>query len=235
MVYTLNLAAELEMWMGEPELVKRDRRLAEQLAKRITSVFWDKKRKLFADDPAKKYFSEHPQCMSILSGALDAKTQKIVGESLVSDKDLARTTIYFTHYLFETYRKLGKIDVLFDRLNLWFDLDKYGFKTTFETPEPSRSDCHAWGAHPIYHYFASILGIRPTEVGFNRVLIQPQLGPLNWAKGTLVCPQGQIKVDFQADKKSFKGEIVLPRQLTGTLLYKGKKVALKGGKQTISL
>jgi len=235
MVYALAQIAELEDWLGEPELAKRNRRMAGELAKRVIAAFWDKKRKLFADDLAKKHFSEHSQCIAILSGELDGKTQKILGESLLADKTLARTTIYFTHYLFETYQKLGKIDALFDRLQLWFDLDKLGFKTTFETPEPSRSDCHAWGAHPIYHYFASILGIRPAEFGFNRVIIRPQLGPLTWANGTLIHPKGEIKADFRMGKKTLEGQIVLPKGVSGLLVYKGKKQNLKSGKQKVSL
>jgi len=39
----------------------------------------------------------------------------------LSDKDLARATIYFTHYLFETYRVVGRIDALLERLSLWFE------------------------------------------------------------------------------------------------------------------
>ncbi|MCB0149737.1 MAG: hypothetical protein KDE01_19095, partial [Caldilineaceae bacterium] len=84
---------------------------------------------------------------------------------------LTRTTIYFTHYLFETYRLLEQPAALFERLGLWFDLAAQGFKTTPEQPEPSRSDCHGWGAHPLYHFFATLLGIRPSAPGFGQVEI----------------------------------------------------------------
>jgi len=234
-VYALKRVADLETWMGEPELAKRNERLATEFSKRIFNAFWDKKRKCLADDLSKKHFSEHAQCIAILSGALDAKTEKILGQALLTDPDLARTTIYFTQYLFETYQKLGQIDAFFDRLNLWFDLDSLGFKTTFETPEPSRSDCHAWGAHPLYHYFTTILGIRPADIAFNSVTIRPQLGPLNHARGKLMTVKGQIVVDLHQDKKSLTGQIVLPKGMTGTLIYKGKKIILKSGNQKFSL
>ena len=73
--------------------------------------------------------------------------------------------------MFETYAQLGRIDALFERLSLWFELPAQGFTTTPEMPEPTRSDCHAWGAHPLYHMFASLLGIRPAAPGFRSVTI----------------------------------------------------------------
>ena len=33
----------------------------------------------------------------------------------------------------------------------------------------TRSDCHAWGAHPVFHFYATVLGIRPAAPGFRRV------------------------------------------------------------------
>jgi len=233
MILILGFVAELEAWMGEPELSARARRLASELAKRVSEAFWNESRGLFADDLSKQHFSEHTQCLAILSGQLNSAKSKRLASTLLTDTSLARTTIYFTHYLFEAYRSLGLTAALFDRLQLWFDLEKNGFKTTFESPEPTRSDCHAWGAHPLYHYFASILGIRPGEQGFRSVNIAPQLGPLTHAKGTLVHPQGEIEVDFRIEKDKLKGSITLPEGVSGTLNYGGKTKALKSGQQEI--
>jgi hypothetical protein len=137
--------------------------------------------------------------------------------------------------LFETCYKLARIDVFFERLNLWFDLEKLGFKTTFETPETSRSDCHAWGAHPVYHYFASILGVRPAEPGFDSVTIRPQLGPLGWAKGTLVHPKGEIEADFRIDRHRLIATIVLPEGLRGTLVWQNSVHKLTDGRQKFDI
>jgi len=232
-ILVLGFVAELEAWVGEPERSTRARRFASELAARVSTAFWDEARGLFADDLAKQHFSEHTQCLAILSGQLDSPKRERLAKTLLTDTALARTTIYFTHYLFEAYRSLGLSAALFDRLQLWFELEKNGFKTTFESPEPTRSDCHAWGAHPLYHYFASILGIRPGERGFRSVTIAPQLGPLTHAKGKLVHPQGEIEVDFRIEKDMLKGSVTLPEGVSGTLSYEGKTKALKSGRQEI--
>lgn len=233
MVYALKAAAELEEWLDEPELAARDRRLAAELAERVTATFWDDARQLFADDPAKQAFSEHSQCLAILAGELAPKMEVQIGRALVRDPDLARTTIYFTHYLFEAYGKLGLMDAFFSRMSLWFDLARYGFKTTFETPEPSRSDCHAWGAHPLFHYFATILGIRPVALGGRQWRIRPQLGPLTTARGTLVHPQGDIDVDLRREGNSIKAAVTWPQTLEGTFTWNGQIRVLKPGRQEL--
>lgn len=101
--------------------------------------------------------------------------------------------------------------------------------TQLEMPEPSRSDCHAWGAHPLYHYFATILGIRPAGFGFQTVAITPQLGPLASAEGSLVHPRGTISMEVHRQDDQLHGEITLLADLTGMLHLPGRTMPLDAG------
>jgi hypothetical protein len=231
----LVLAARLEGWLGEMALAARARERAEALAARLIERFWNEKRGLFADDLPQQHFSEHAQCLAILSGLLDTARQQRVANGLLHDRDLVRTTIYFSHYLFETYAVLRRIDALFDRLQLWFDLPTRGFKTTFEKPEPSRSDCHAWGAHPLYHYFASIIGIQPRAPGFRQLEMRPQLGPLTQVGGTLVHPRGQITVDLRVEHGALIGHITLPDGVDGSLIVGDQATPLAAGRNSVTM
>jgi len=229
----LGLAAELEKMVGEPELAERNRKLAYRVKKAAAQAFWDEGRGVFADDLDKKCFSEHSQCLALLGNNVEDSKRGRVIHGLLHDPDLERTTIYFTHYLFETYRLLGRMDRFFERMSLWFDLKGQGFKTTLEHPEPSRSDCHGWGAHPIYHYFASVLGIRPAAPGFAKVRIEPQLWPLTWAKGKLPHPKGFITVDFTVKDSRLTGTVELPEDVSGKLDYGGETRNLRPGTQGV--
>jgi alpha-L-rhamnosidase len=233
LIWTLMLSAELEALVNEPELAARDLRLATSLASSTDRDFWDQKRGLFADDLTHEHFSEHAQCLAILSGKLDPMKKDRLSKSLFADTDLARTTIYFTHYLFETCRVTERMDVLFDRLKLWTDLKTLGFKTTFESPEPSRSDCHAWGAHPVFHFYATILGIRPAAPGFSHVEIRPQLGALTRASGNMVHPKGIIHIELQHERESLHGAVTLPAGVEGTFIDGKRRIALKSGANNI--
>ena len=158
-----------------------------------------------------------------------------ISEALIRDADLTRTTISFTHYLFETYRILGHIDALFERLELWFGLEAQVFFTLPEGPEPSRSDCHAWGAHPLFHAFATLGGIRPTSVGFATVSIQPQLGPLSRLQCAMPHPKGEIALSVQRNGSSLQGTVTLPDGITGTLIWDGKGIVLRAGEQSFNV
>src|SRR5690606_36896205 len=68
MVMMLRKAAELESFFDEPELAARARRLADAMAAATVERFWDASRGLFADDLEHAHFSEHAQCMALLSG-----------------------------------------------------------------------------------------------------------------------------------------------------------------------
>jgi len=234
-VYALSRIAELERWLGERELSDRNLKLAARLTERLLASLWDEGRGLFADDLAKTSFSEHVQCLAILSAQVEGERFRRLAEGLLKDPSLHRTTIYFTHYLFDAYRVLGRADAIFDRLKLWLDLPGQGFRTTLESPEPSRSDCHAWGAHPLYHCFASILGIRPSEFGATGFSVEPELGPLQRASGRLVHPKGFIEAEFQRAGAGLRARIVLPPGISGEFMHVGQLKPLHPGEQEFQI
>ena len=230
-VLILQMAAELEELMGGHLRSQEYRAQSLQISQAATLKFWDDTRGLFTDDISHQHFSEHTQCLALLSGLLNPSIKEKITAGLVSAPDLTRTTVYFTHYLFETYREIGRTDLLLDRMSLWFDLKKMGFKTPIEQPEPSRSDCHAWSSHPLYHYYTSILGIRPASLAFKTVRIKPQLGPLSTAQGKLVHPNGVIDVDFRKEQGNLHGHISLPDGISGVLQVDGETKELTPGAQ----
>jgi alpha-L-rhamnosidase len=235
LVMVLTLAEKLERWVGLEERADRLCGEAKALADRATEAFWREDQGLIADTPTGSSLSEHAQCYALLSGLLEEGKRERVLSGLLSDLDLARATIYFQHYLFEALTQAGRADAILDRLDLWYGLPGMGFKTTLEAPEPSRSDCHAWGAHPIYHAFASILGIRPAAPGFERVTITPQLGGLPRAAGVLMHPRGEIQVRFQREGDRLVGDVDLPDGVSGELLFGSARVALSSGAQEIDV
>jgi alpha-L-rhamnosidase len=233
LVYTLGLAACLEEWVGDRFVTQRWQFWRETVATAISESFWDERRGLFADDLAHLHFSEHTQCLALLSGALNGEQHRSVARNLLQDDSLTRTTIYFNHYLFETFHLLEQPAAFFSRMGLWFDLPAQGFKTPPEQPEPTRSDCHGWGAHPLYHYFASLLGIRPASFGFESVEIAPMPGHLTRISGEMVHPRGRIEADLHFENDHVQGNLCLPSGLTGVFRFAGKKIDLQSGRQRV--
>ena len=233
LVTTLQMAGRLEQHFGEPEFAARNFRRAAELAQ-AAERFWNEERGLYADTGGQESYSEHVQTMAILSGQLTEARRKRIAAGLLSNAgDLTRTTISFSHYLFEAFHSLGAAKEIWQRLSYWFDLEKNGFLTTPEASEPSRSDCHGWGAHPHYHLYASILGIRPASPGFRSVRIQPFLGPLKEVDASMPHPNGGIRVRLRCAGDSLTGEIDLPPAIGGELILGDTKIALHGGSNRI--
>jgi alpha-L-rhamnosidase len=235
LAWNLRLASELEELVGEPELAARGRRLARQIAAAADATFWDETRGLYADDLAHTSFSEHSQCLALLSGLAPEKRFLRLAHGLLTDQDLHRCTVYFSHYLFETLRLIGHTERIIERLDVWFNHHTLGMKTLLEMPEPSRSDCHAWAAHPLFQYGTTFLGVRPAAPGFASVSIAPQLGTLTWAAGTVAHPKGPIQVALKRHGDALSAIITLPPGLTGTLAYAGTTYPLIAGTQTVEV
>ncbi len=235
LVLVLTQAAELEDRAGETELAQRLRRRASVLAAATDAAFWVEERGLYADDSSRATFSEHAQCLAMLSGLVPPGRKERMAQSLFAAADLTRATIYFLHYLFEVCRLTGRVDVLLQRLDLWTGLPGRGLKTTIESPEPTRSDCHAWGAHPVFHFGATILGVRPDGWGFGKVRIQPQLGSLAWAHGAVPHPKGMITVSARREPQGCQINVELPPDLHGELVWAGQNHPIGPGPREFHL
>ena len=111
---------------------------------------------------------------------------------------------------------------------------KKGLATTQEAPDSgkngqkeSRSDCHAWGAHPIWFMQTGLAGVKSAAPFFAKVRIAPCPGWLRSLKATHPHPKGWIEVDLKFDGDKASGTINTP--VPGTFEFGGGKVELKPG------
>jgi hypothetical protein len=235
-VLALQYASDLERAYGDPLLAERNDRLAQALAGRVASLFWNEARGLLADDVEQRSFSEHAQCLALLTDALEPHQAEVCLQSLLADPDLHRATVYFSFYLFEVLHKFERHDLLIEKLSFWKGLVDKGFKTPVEKPEPSRSDCHAWGSHPLFHMHASLAGVRPDAPGFRSVRVAPHPRGLTELRSRLPHPDGFIQVDLAFEQPSgVEGHVELPQNITGVFLWRGQEIPLSSGKTEIRL
>ncbi len=229
-VCALKSAAAVEAECGEAAMAERYAVLAERTGTSVVERFWDKQRERMADDVAHEHFSEHAQSLAIVTGVLDDARQAAVLRCLQRDDDLVRTTVYFSFYLLEAMSQLRRGDLVVKRLRFWDKLSELDLKTPFEQPEPSRSDCHAWGSHPLFHFHATLAGVRPSSPAFESVLIQPAPGPLRRIDSDIPHPRGRLRTSLQFDgDQRCRAQIQLPPDTPGTLVWNGISYHLNRG------
>jgi hypothetical protein len=145
--------AELEAWCHEGELAARMTRISHEIAM-ANEAFWCPSRGLYADDLEHTRFSQHANVLATLSGLLEPERKRKVEASHIdpATQDLTQAGIYFSHYVFAAAGAAGRREWLESQLGPWFRLEAQGFKTTPESWSDSRSECHAWGGHPLLHF-----------------------------------------------------------------------------------
>lgn len=230
-LYALQSGVKVATALGEEDLAVCWRHRADRVAAALIKTFWDEAEGLIADDPAHKYYSEHSQALAILTGILTpAQRDRAAARLLANDSRLAKCTVYFAHYLFDAFAALGRMDLFLKRLDLWRDYVKMDMKTPLESPGDARSDCHAWGSHPIYHLLVNVAGIKPSALGFKRVTIAPQPGPLKFIRATMPHPAGgNIALDLTFANGTAHGSITLPAALAGDFVFAGRVLPLVPG------
>lgn len=236
MVLALDTAAWIENEIGEKLIGQRYTKLSALIFQKIIDIYWDNGRNILLDTTDEKAMtSEHAQVLAVLSQKLSQEKKHACLNALVAGGLNAKCTIYFSYYLLECFYQSRCEDAFFKRLQFWRELPAKGFCSLPEMPDPCRSDSHGWGAHPLYHSFASIAGIRPAKLGFREIAIEPMLGKLNALQTSCVHPNGEIRFKYSKSKKETGFEVELPRETSGFLKWQGEKHPLRPGKQFIKI
>ena len=231
----LGEAADLEEAFGVREHAVRYRELARRIGGAVHDSCWDSERRLIADTPAKKTFSQHANVLAVLLDVVPPADQQPVMQTLLTDQKLTQCSYYFRYYLFRAMKKAGLGDGYLDQLGPWRNMLKLGLTTWAETPEPARSDCHAWSAHPNIDLLATVAGIEPAAPGFTRVLIRPHPGSLTRVAARVPVPAGMITVQLNRQGDRLIAAVTLPFGLTGTIEWHGKQFRLRAGAQRFAL
>ncbi len=150
-------------------------------------------------------------------------------------EEIPSASFYFRFYLARALEASGQGDAYIGLLDPWRQMLELGLTTWPEHPEPSRSDCHAWSAHPNFDLLRLVAGIKPAAPGFRKVRIEPWLGPLQNVKAAMPTPHGEITVAYQRDGDRLRAEIFLPAGLPGEFVWHGKTRSLEQGTQVLTV
>ena len=63
--------------------------------------------------------------------------------------------------------------------------------------------CHGWSGGPAAFLMEKVLGVSITEPGAGSLLIQPELGDLEYAKGVFPTPHGPVRISKKRGEKPF--------------------------------
>ena len=238
--------SELEAAFGDRGRAALYQEAAQRASDALRRLCWDEHLGLLADTPEKKHYSQQANILGVWLDVVPPEKQRAVLNQLLSVSDAAfkadapsppmsRASYYFRFYLARALDHAGAADRYLDTLQPWRGMVALGLTTWAEVPEPTRSDSHAWSAHPNYDLLTLVAGLRPSAFGFKAVTIEPHLGPLQNLSATFPHPGGAIAVTYVATASGVRAHVVLPSGLRGTFRWKGHDHSLHEGTQDLTL
>jgi len=140
------------------------------------------------------------------------------GQELEAAK-AARCTYYFQYY---KHLAMRPTDYLAE-LGPWKEMIENGLTTFAENPEPVRSDCHAWSAHPILGFFQLVAGVTSIAEGWRMARIEPRPGSLRRFEAKIAHFDGELKVSYE------DGALAIDTPIPAELRWKGQVSRIAAG------
>jgi hypothetical protein len=235
-ILALDSAARVYRVAGDHHHADIWEKRAQGMREAVRRAAWSESEGLFLDGPGSPNLSQHTNVMAILSDTATPDQTARIMKRLMTDPTLVQATYIFDYYVFQALLKVGAYDQLDVILNRWRAMVDYGFSTFPETPEPARSDCHAWSAWPMFELLRTVLGVRPASPGYAAVTIAPHpLAGMTEASGSVPTPRGAIRVSWRAEGGRMALRAVVPEWLpTEIVLPDGTRRTLpEGGEATV--
>ena len=231
----LDQAADLEQALGDPVFAERDRTRAAHVRAGLYAKCWNAERGLLADNPDQKVFSQHANALGVLYDVIPmADQQQVLRKVLAIEPGetpdgVLSASYYFRFYFARALDHAGMADDYLASLDPWHKLLPLHFSTWPEQPGNTRSDSHAWSAHPIYDLLTLVAGIEPASPGFASVRIAPHLGNLPALSASFPHPAGTISVDYKRHSDGLDATVTLPAGLSGSFVFGGNTTQLHPG------
>jgi alpha-L-rhamnosidase len=235
-------AADLEAYLGNGTLAEDYRGGARAIGHAVRERCWVESEGLLADTPARAHYSEQANAMGVLLDVVPKDRQEAAMRAVLGHRmagatpaggEFSPSSIYFRFYVARAMDHAGLDDLYLDSLGPWRRMLELGLTTWAETSEPTRSDDHAWSAHPNYDLLTLVAGIRPGSPGFGTVLVAPHPGALTSLSARMPHPAGDIVVRYQKTADAWNFKIDLPHGLAGTFQWKGQSFALAPGANSL--
>ena len=242
-VEALEALAEISDTIGRDGAAAYRARAA-KLRAEVVPLFWNAERgglmHLLKDDGTMDaQFTRYPNMFGLAWGYFDAAQRESVLKNVIFNDAVMRIqTPYMRFYELEALCRLDLRRRVLDEMRAyWGGMLDEGATSFWELYNPDakgdakyamygrpfgKSLCHAWGASPIYLLGRYVLGVEPVKPGYAEYSVEPDLGGLEWAEGTVPTPNGPMTVSVKGGAVTVTG----PAKGVGILRWRGKTASI---------
>jgi hypothetical protein len=229
-----------EKIMADTVLAKIWNRKADTVKTNIQKWLWSPENNLFTDSYGGKKCSQQTQVYALLYGLADEKQIPFLTESIkAGDRSSEQSFAYYVlrsvfdekpQWALDYIRKYWGGQMKAPHFNgAWHEAWGIAGWTT-----DLGSTSHAWCSGPTALLPQKILGVESSGAGWHTFSVRPNFCDLNWAKGFIPSPYGQITVEWKKEingtvslflkvPENTTAEISLPGTDPGKIIINGKK------------
>lgn len=233
LMYALALEKGAALWSaaGRDALAEEYRTRRQKILNQVQDLCWDESREMYLEGPKFHQYSQHAQSWAVLNGLVSGNAAKRVLRHAMEDMDVLRVSFSTS---FEWFRALEMAGMYADTktdMSRWAALPALGNTTCPETPEESRSECHAWSALPIYEFIRVMAGI---QVSDGELKIRPVPAYLPDLEGQAITPWGLVSFQYRRESTGWQYTLTIPAGIQATfILPSGEERCLVTGTHTI--
>ncbi len=201
--YCLNLRqmAEMAEALGKEPDAAGYRAKADRAVKSFNALFYNTERGCYVDGEGVAHASLHANMLPLAFGLVPENEVARVAR-FVKNRGMACSVAY-AQFLLEGLFNVGMEDYALhlmtrDDARSWVNMMRSGSTITMEAWDikykPNLDWNHAWGAVPANILPRYVMGVRPLEAGFGKILIRPQVGSLEAIQGIKPTVRGPVTV-----------------------------------------
>lgn len=218
---TLKRMADVASVVDRAADAEEFKRKANQFKQQFNTVFWNQGSEAYVDGAGSEHTSLHANLFPLAFGLVPEDRIPSVLE-FIKSRSMA-CSVYAAQYLLEGLYKHNEdryaLNLLTSRdKRSWYNMIRSGSTITMEAWDqqfkPNLDWNHAWGAAPAGLIPAYLVGVRPLEPGFKKILIQPRPGEIESFASRVPCIRGPIDVCYSRSDKNCRLEIVIPGNST---------------------
>ncbi len=180
-------------------------------------VFFDKQKKLYVDGENSSHSSLHANMFSLAFGLVKDEYVKSIADYLESRGMVC--SVYGAQYLLEALYLAGRDKYALKLMSStnqrsWYNMLRVGSTITLEAWDWKYKNNldwnHAWGAAPANIIPRFLAGIQPMTAGFEKILVKPQPGELEFFKIVTPTIRGTVKLEVRISSESASIRLEVP-------------------------
>jgi hypothetical protein len=197
---------------------------ARQFKQTFNQILWNSTTGRYVDGEGSAHSSLHANLFPLAFGLVPPARRGSVVEFIKSRG--MQCSVYAAQYLLAGLYRAGEDQYALELLTSkntrsWFNMIRSGSTITLEAWDqqfkPNLDWNHAWGAAPANLIPRYLVGVRPLEPGFKKIIVQPRPGNLESFAAKVPTPRGAVHVRYSRSGQKINLDLDVPGNSTGRI------------------